>query len=238
VPSQSHTARDWGCKHWPIQAQRERGHGLYNEPQRSFFTPEVPLVLKRLITFNNTEWVAPQNQGRGVCIGFIHVDWRLPERNTLSRTAVWRMLRTDISTSWLQGAVGSKADIKSQNSLFQGVLVDKEREVPANMLYIWFQFRSLYTILQSETGNFWFRVHLAAGSAAKEWWTKPRLMFQTLSLCMCCSSQMSLCIMLFASPRAWYPHCDRCSASNMKSMCPRNTQMMIPPFWFSAVGWS
>jgi hypothetical protein len=46
------------------------------------------------------------------------------------------MLRTDISTSWLQGAVGSKADIKSQNSLFQGVLVDKEREVPANMLYI------------------------------------------------------------------------------------------------------
>jgi hypothetical protein len=42
VPSQSYTAREQGCKHWPIQAQRERGHGLYNEPQRSFFTPEVP----------------------------------------------------------------------------------------------------------------------------------------------------------------------------------------------------
>ena len=38
----------------------------------------------------------------------------------------------------------------------------------------------------------WFRVHLAAGPAAKEWWTRPCLMFQTLSLCMCCSSHMGL----------------------------------------------
>jgi hypothetical protein len=36
TPGQSHTqcpphnARERGCKHWPIQAQRERGHELYN----------------------------------------------------------------------------------------------------------------------------------------------------------------------------------------------------------------
>ena len=51
-----------------------------------------------------------------------HSCWCLPERNSYIRAAVcfllWRTLRTNISTSWLQGAVGSKADIKSQIHCF------------------------------------------------------------------------------------------------------------------------
>ena len=56
-------------------------------------------------------------------------------------------------------------------------------------LYIWFQFRSLYMTLQSKLGKCWIRVHVAAGLAAS-------LMFQTPSLCMCCSSQMSICFII------------------------------------------
>ena len=47
-------------KHWPIQAQQERGHELFNEPRRSFFTPEVPLLVLKLL--NNTEWVAHRTE--------------------------------------------------------------------------------------------------------------------------------------------------------------------------------
>ena len=42
--------------------------------------------------------------------------WRLPERNSYIQSAVH--FPTNISTSWLQGAVGFKADLKSQNTLF------------------------------------------------------------------------------------------------------------------------
>jgi hypothetical protein len=55
----SHTLQEQGCKHWLIQAQRERWHELYSEPRRNFFTSEVPLVLKYL---NNTEWVAHRTE--------------------------------------------------------------------------------------------------------------------------------------------------------------------------------
>jgi hypothetical protein len=44
----------------------------------------------------------------------------LPERNSYIRTIVcFPLCRTNIITSWLQGAVGSKADIKSQTTLLQ-----------------------------------------------------------------------------------------------------------------------
>ena len=33
----THNAGERGCKHWPIQAQRERGHELYKELRRNYF---------------------------------------------------------------------------------------------------------------------------------------------------------------------------------------------------------
>ena len=52
---------------------------------------------------------------------------------------------------------------------------DKQRKVPANLLLIWFQFRSVYMILQSWPGKCWFRAHIAADPAAKEWWANQNI---------------------------------------------------------------
>ena len=52
-----------------------------------------------------------------------HSCWRLPEHNSYIRTAVcfplWRMLRTNISSSWLQGCCWFRGRNISQNTLFQ-----------------------------------------------------------------------------------------------------------------------
>ena len=100
-------------KHWPIQAQRERGHKLYNKPRRSFLTPEVPLVLKRL---NNTEWVAHRTEDV-VCAYSREVPFML--------TLAWAQMLYKQQCAFpvqkkhhyilaaMQGAIGSKADIKS-----------------------------------------------------------------------------------------------------------------------------
>jgi len=46
----------------------------------------------------------------------------------------------------------------------------------------------------------WFRTHLAAGPAARDWWTRP-YMFDVSGplLCVCCSSHMNFMFITFAS---------------------------------------
>jgi hypothetical protein len=42
---------------------------------------------------------------------------------------------------------------------------------------------------------------------SKEWWIRPCLMFQTLSLCVCCSLHISLKYDNICLPHSWYPQC-------------------------------
>ena len=82
--------------------------------------------------------------------------------------------------------------------------------------HIWFQFRSCdFTVL----GKCWFRAHLAG-----EWWLTPCLMFQTLSLCMCCSSH------IFTYNYIFLVTLDILSVTVHVLMCPKHTDDDSPLF--------
>jgi hypothetical protein len=104
-----------------------------------------------------------------------HSCLRLPERNSYTRTAVsfflWRMLRTNISTSWLY---------QSNKSLVLCCEVNNGK----CLLNTCTQF---YSFSQASAGSKFIKQQ----GPQQKWWNSPCLMFQTLSLCMCCSLHVS-----------------------------------------------
>jgi len=83
------------------------------------------------------------------------------------------MLRTNIITSWLQGAIGSKADIKSQ-------------------VHSFYRTRHWFWLLSSSRAR--SKRMMNRPCLMFHAWCS-----ETLSLCTCCSSHMGLCITIFAS---------------------------------------
>jgi len=153
--------------------------------------------------------------------------------------------RTNIITSWRQGAVGSKADIiKSQDARFNWtspwfylivlccvMRKANNRKCMLICFYIWFQFRSLYiifTVLARQV-----LVQSSSSSRARS----KRVMNQTMFdvpdplvvhvLLLTHEMFNNICL-----PHSWYPQFD-----SPCFLCAQNSQM-IPPLWFIAVGWS